>query len=229
MPQEWHNANPRISPDCTYIPVGKFVLNYARSSGTHPVIQYDRAALHLVEVEVTLRPMVSRPVQLGVGLLSGAHDQIFVFCLKIAGFLMLGDLSDERMGMQFTLTIASGPCQSSHSGVQVPQNSWPYFTASYETTPIWRARSLCLYPPGTGWPGYTPRHWVPFPSPLTNSQGYGGSILTRLHTGLRPIACQSQSQSYFATDGQSVSSSWCRAQSGTFDQRYYFFLITVLS
>jgi hypothetical protein len=32
--------------------------------------------------------------------------------------------------------------------------------------------------------------------------------------------------SYFTTDGQSVSMSWCRAQSGTFDQRYfiYFFL-----
>jgi hypothetical protein len=33
----------------------------------------------------------------------------------------------------------------------------------------------------------------------------------------------SQSQSYFTTDGQSVSMSWCRAQSGTFDQRYIFF------
>jgi hypothetical protein len=30
---------------------------------------------------------------------------------------------------------------------------------------------------------------------------------------------QSQSQSYFTTDGQSVSMSWCRAQFGTFDQR----------
>jgi hypothetical protein len=30
-------------------------------------------------------------------------------------------------------------------------------------TPLtWRARSPYLYPPGTGWPGYTPRHWVPF-------------------------------------------------------------------
>jgi hypothetical protein len=33
-----------------------------------------------------------------------------------------------------------------------------------------------------------------------------------------------QSQSHFTTDGQSVSMSWCRAQIGTFDQRYYFFL-----
>jgi hypothetical protein len=40
-----------------------------------------------------------------------------------------------------------------------------------------------IYIPGTGWPSYTPGHWVPILSPLTNSQGYGGSILTRLHTG----------------------------------------------
>jgi hypothetical protein len=35
---------------------------------------------------------------------------------------------------------------------------------------------------------------------------------------------QSQSQSYITTDSQSVSKSWCRAQSGTFDQRSFFFL-----
>jgi hypothetical protein len=36
---------------------------------------------------------------------------------------------------------------------------------------------------------------------------------------------QSQSQSYFATDGQSVSMSWCRAQFGTFDQSFFFFFL----
>jgi hypothetical protein len=34
---------------------------------------------------------------------------------------------------------------------------------------------------------------------------------------------QSQSQSNFTTDGQSVSMSWCRAQFGNFDQRYYYY------
>jgi hypothetical protein len=29
----------------------------------------------------------------------------------------------------------------------------------------WKARSPYLYPPGTGWPSYTPRHWVLFSSP----------------------------------------------------------------
>jgi hypothetical protein len=41
-----------------------------------------------VEVEVNLRPTVSRSVCLGVGL------QIFVFSLTIVGFLMWGILSD---------------------------------------------------------------------------------------------------------------------------------------
>jgi hypothetical protein len=52
-----------------------------------------------VEIEVKLRPTVSRPVCLCVGLPSGAHDQIFVFFLTIAGFLMWDTLSDERMGL----------------------------------------------------------------------------------------------------------------------------------
>jgi hypothetical protein len=50
-----------------------------------------------MEVEANLRPTVSRPVCLGVGLPSGAHDQIFIFCPTVAGFLMWGTLSDERM------------------------------------------------------------------------------------------------------------------------------------
>jgi hypothetical protein len=74
------------------------------------------------KVKFTLRPTASRPVCLGVGLPAGAHDQIFVFCLTITGFLLWVALSDERMGLQFTRTIASGPCQSRHSRVQVPQN-----------------------------------------------------------------------------------------------------------
>jgi hypothetical protein len=44
----------------------------------------------------------------------------FVFCVTFAGFLMYSVLSDERMGLQLTQTIAPGPCHISHYRVQVP-------------------------------------------------------------------------------------------------------------
>jgi hypothetical protein len=76
-----------------------------------------------IEVEVNLQPTVSRPVCHGVRLPFGARDQIFVFCLTVAAILLWGALSNERMGSLISCTIASRPCQSSHSWVQAPQNS----------------------------------------------------------------------------------------------------------
>jgi hypothetical protein len=38
------------------------------------------------------------------------------------------------------------------------------------------------------------------------------------HTDIECAVCQSQSQSHIATDGQSISKSWCRAPSGAHDQ-----------
>jgi hypothetical protein len=68
---------------------------------------------------------------------SGSHlepiTRLFSSVLTIAGVLMPGALSDGKTGLQFTPAIASGPCQSSHSRVRVPQNSRPYFTVSFET------------------------------------------------------------------------------------------------
>jgi hypothetical protein len=49
--------------------------------------------------KLKLRPTVRRSVCLGVGLPSGAQDQIFVFFLIIAGFLMWGTLCDERTSL----------------------------------------------------------------------------------------------------------------------------------
>jgi hypothetical protein len=50
-----------------------------------------------------------------------------------------------------------------------------------------------------------------------------------LHS-LRKLKLLSQRQSYIATDGESVSKSWCRAPSGTHDQifSYYYLTVTVL-
>jgi hypothetical protein len=52
-----------------------------------------------VEVEVNLRPTVSRSVCLGAGIPSGDNNQIFFFCLTIAAFLILDILSDKKMGL----------------------------------------------------------------------------------------------------------------------------------
>jgi hypothetical protein len=47
--------------------------------------------------------------------------------------------------------------------IAVPRDSIPYFIVPIlENPPTWRARSPCLYPTGTGWPRYSPGHWVPF-------------------------------------------------------------------
>jgi hypothetical protein len=57
------------------------------------------------------------------------------------------------MGLSFT--TSAGPRQRSHGHILLPQ---------IRDSSTWRARSPYLYPPGRGWPGYTPRHWDP---PLT--------------------------------------------------------------
>jgi hypothetical protein len=47
--------------------------------------------------------------------------------------MMWGALSDERVGLSFT--IAAGPRQGSLSRVQIPQGSWPYFAVSHSRPP----------------------------------------------------------------------------------------------
>jgi hypothetical protein len=42
-----------------------------------------------------------------------------------------------------------------------------FYCLRFETPPTWKARSLYLYPPGTGWSICIPRHWVTFSSPPT--------------------------------------------------------------
>jgi hypothetical protein len=50
----------------------------------------------------------------------------FYCCQTVAGLLMCGALSDEKMGLPFTIT--AGPRQLSNSWVRVPRDSWPNFT-----------------------------------------------------------------------------------------------------
>jgi hypothetical protein len=54
-------------------------------------------------------------------------------------------------------------CLRSHSRARVPQNSSPLFTVSFETPPIWRARSprICIAQ-GQGGPALPPCILLPF-------------------------------------------------------------------
>jgi hypothetical protein len=56
------------------------------------------------------------------------------YCQTVAGLLIWGTVSDKRTGLSFIIT--AGPCQSSHSWVQVPQDSRPYFTLSGSRLPF---------------------------------------------------------------------------------------------
>jgi hypothetical protein len=52
-----------------------------------------------------------------------------------------------------------------------------FYCLKFEAPPTWRARSPYLCSPGTEWPSYIPRHWVPFSSsPTTRKAGQGGGI-----------------------------------------------------
>jgi hypothetical protein len=83
----------------------------------------------------------------------------FYYCLTVAGLLMWGAISDERTGL--LLTSAAGPRQRSHSWYRVPTI---FYYLRFETPKTWRSRSpyIQIHHPGTGWPNYTPRHWVHF-------------------------------------------------------------------
>jgi hypothetical protein len=84
----------------------------------------------------------------------------FYFCQTFPGLFTWGALSDERMGLSFT--IAAGPCQRSHSRDRVPPDSRPYFSASGSRLPQPGGPGPCIYipkekngpviPPDTGFP-----------------------------------------------------------------------------
>jgi hypothetical protein len=107
-----------------------------------------------------LRPTVSRSVCLDIKHPSGAYNKIFIAVRQLAGLLMWGGLSDERMGIPFT--IAAGPRQRIHSWDRVPRDSWPYFAVSDSRLPQSRGPGPRIYipqeqdgpviAPGTGFP-----------------------------------------------------------------------------
>jgi hypothetical protein len=106
--------------------------------------------------------MVSQPVCLGVEHPSGAYKQIFIIVRQLR-VCWCGALSNERMGLPFT--IAAGPRQCSNSWVQVPWDSWPYFTVLDSRLP---------QPAGLGPHIYIPQALGSLFITSYNSLGYSG-------------------------------------------------------
>jgi hypothetical protein len=112
-----------------------------------------------------LRPTVSRPVYLGVNPHLGPFTRILLLS-DSCWFVDVGHLlSDERTGLSLQLPLTLG------SAVILGYES----RGTHDRTLLSQIRdSLNLegqvpvfISPGTGWPSYTPRHWVPFLSPPT--------------------------------------------------------------
>jgi hypothetical protein len=82
----------------------------------------------------------------------------FYYRQRVSGLLIWGALSDERVGLSFT--IAAGPRQRRHLRVRVPWNLWPYYMSQFQDFPLRRLLRLA----GLRW-----RYWTPPPHGMTSS------------------------------------------------------------
>jgi hypothetical protein len=103
-----------------------------------------------------LRPMVSRPVCLGVKHPSGAYDQIFITCVTSYGLVRVGRPLWREDGSLFCMCCWPLPAQS-FSGPSPLGLETIFYCLTFETS---------LFVDSYG------------------SQGHGGGIRPRLHTGL---------------------------------------------
>jgi hypothetical protein len=134
-----------------------------------------------VKVEINLRPTVSQPVRFDDRRPSGTRDQFF-FLLEIffrqlcVCYFVTPSLTRERVCNILYNFFCALPEQSLLG--RSPAQLMNIFTVSFETPPTWRVRFPYLYPPGTGWPSYTPWHWVLFDS----------EVEVEVEVNLRPTA-----------------------------------------
>jgi hypothetical protein len=116
-----------------------------------------------VKFKIMLWLTVMQPFCLDVKHPSGAEDQIFVTGRQLH-VCWCGAPSPTRgwvCHLQLLLALASMIILGSES-----RGTLHHILLS-QTPPTYGTRMPYLYPPSTGWPSYTPRHWIPFSWPPT--------------------------------------------------------------
>jgi hypothetical protein len=79
-------------------------------------------------------------------------------CLKFPVLLLWGALSDKRTGLQLSVQSLKGPSHAERVTI---------LYCLILDSPNLKGQVSVFVSPGTGWPIYTPGHWVPVTSPLT--------------------------------------------------------------
>jgi hypothetical protein len=119
--------------------------------------------------------------------------------------------------MSLSFTIAAGPRQDSHSRVRVPWGSWPQFTFSNSRLPQPGVSGPRIYispkqgEPGTGFPFRRLLRLARLRWRYSNPLHTAHCTVVKVKVTLR----------------LTVSQSWCRAPSGTHDQIFSYYSLTV--
>jgi hypothetical protein len=87
----------------------------------------------------------------------------FLLLLEGCGVVNVGRLLSQEDGSVVYNRCWASPAQS-FSAPRRAELMTIFYSLIFETHLTWRARSPYLYPPGTVWPIYIPRHWVHFSS-----------------------------------------------------------------
>jgi hypothetical protein len=144
----------------------------------------------------------------------------FCYCQTVAGWLIYSAFSDKRAGLSFTIAggLASTVILVYKSCGTHNQSLLPQIQYSSNLT----GQVPYLYHPGTVWPSYNPRHWVPFSlPPMTCSATVEVFEFASMwdNPGWQQLESKPKSNSKLCYDrGQSASLSWCQATSGAQDQ-----------